>query len=167
MKKLAFKPAARRGFTLVEVALTAAIGSMLLVSLIYTSREITRAVAGVYNETMLQTVFRDLQTDLESNVYAGLDGATDDNTYSGNSSPFTFSANALTIRNMICTGSNFRFSYEPGNPLADTEGYVYTSNVNTIEALTDMISASRTFQSNIEVINTSRDLMLKTLSMGR
>lgn len=57
--------------------------------------------------------------------------------------------------------------YEPGNPLADTEGYVYTSNVNTIEALTDMISASRTFQSNVEVINTSRDLMLKTISMGR
>lgn len=122
MKKSAFKPAARRGFTLVEVALTAAIGSMLLVSLIYTSREITRAVAGVYNETMLQTVFRDLQTDLESNVYAGLDGATDDNTYSGNSSPFTFSANALTIRNMNSTASNFRFSYEPGNPIASNPG---------------------------------------------
>jgi flagellar basal-body rod protein FlgC len=57
--------------------------------------------------------------------------------------------------------------YEPGNPLADGEGYVYTSNVNTIEALTNMISASRTFQSNIEVINTSRDLVLKTISMGR
>lgn len=57
--------------------------------------------------------------------------------------------------------------YEPGNPLADTEGYVYTSNVNTIEAMTDMISASRTFQSNVEVINTSRDLLLKTISMGR
>ncbi len=57
--------------------------------------------------------------------------------------------------------------YEPGNPLADTEGYIYTSNVNTIEAMTNMISASRTFQSNVEVINTSRDLLLKTLSMGR
>ena len=57
--------------------------------------------------------------------------------------------------------------YEPGNPLADGEGYIYTSNVNTIEALTNMISASRTFQSNIEVINTSRDLVLKTIAMGR
>lgn len=57
--------------------------------------------------------------------------------------------------------------YEPGNPLADKDGYVYTSNVNTIEALTDMISASRTFQSNVEVINTSRDLLLKTIAMGR
>ncbi len=57
--------------------------------------------------------------------------------------------------------------YEPGSPLADKEGYVYTSNVNTIEALTDMISASRTFQSNVEVINTSRDLLLKTIAMGR
>jgi flagellar basal-body rod protein FlgC len=57
--------------------------------------------------------------------------------------------------------------FEPGNPLADKDGYVYTSNVNTIEALTDMISASRTFQSNVEVINTSRDLLLKTIAMGR
>jgi len=57
--------------------------------------------------------------------------------------------------------------YEPGNPLANPEGYVYASNVNTVEALADMISASRTFQSNIEVINTSRDLLLKTITMGR
>ncbi|HEU4530812.1 MAG TPA: flagellar basal body rod protein FlgC [Steroidobacteraceae bacterium] len=57
--------------------------------------------------------------------------------------------------------------YEPGNPLADAEGYVWASNVNTVEALADMISASRTFQSNVEVINTSRDLLLKTITMGR
>src|SRR5262245_33377681 len=46
--------------------------------------------------------------------------------------------------------------YEPANPLADSKGYVYSSNVNTVEALADMISASRTFQSNIEVLNTSK-----------
>jgi flagellar basal-body rod protein FlgC len=57
--------------------------------------------------------------------------------------------------------------YEPGSPLADGQGYVYSSNVNSIEALADMISASRTFQSNVEVINTSRDLLLKTITMGR
>ncbi len=57
--------------------------------------------------------------------------------------------------------------YEPGHPLANAEGYVFASNVNTVEALADMISASRTFQSNVEVINTSRDLLLKTITMGR
>jgi hypothetical protein len=122
MKKSAFSPRARRGFTLVEVALAAVIGTTLLVSLIYTSREMTRAVAAVYNETMLQTVFRDLQNDLDSNIFVGLDGATDDNAYTGGSSPFQFSTNALTITNMNSSAQNFRLSFVPGNPLSATPG---------------------------------------------
>ncbi|MFP4209267.1 MAG: flagellar basal body rod protein FlgC [Wenzhouxiangella sp.] len=57
--------------------------------------------------------------------------------------------------------------YEPGNPLADEEGYIYKSNVNIAEEMANMISASRSFQNNIEVLNTSKDLMLRTLQMGR
>lgn len=57
--------------------------------------------------------------------------------------------------------------YSPGHPLADEEGYLYRSNVNIVEEMTNMISASRTFQNNVEVINTSRELLLRTLSMGR
>lgn len=57
--------------------------------------------------------------------------------------------------------------HQPGNPLADAEGYVYASNVNVVEEMANMISASRSFQTNVEVMNTSRDLLLKTLSMGR
>jgi flagellar basal-body rod protein FlgC len=57
--------------------------------------------------------------------------------------------------------------YEPGNPLADDEGYIYKSNVNIAEEMANMISASRSFQNNIEVLNTSKDLMLRTLQMGR
>ncbi len=56
--------------------------------------------------------------------------------------------------------------YEPGNPLADDEGYVYDSNVNIIEEMTNMISASRSYQNNVEVINTSKDMLLKTLKLG-
>lgn len=122
MRRSDFKPAARRGFTLVEVALAAVVGSMLLVSLIYTSRELSRAVAAVYNEAILQTVFRDLQNDLDSNIFTGLDGATDDNTYTGNSSPFQFAANALTIQNMGGAAKNFRMRFSPGNPLASDPG---------------------------------------------
>lgn len=114
MRRSDFKPAARRGFTLVEVSLAAVIGSMLLVSLIYTSRELSRAVAAVYNEAILQTVFRDLQNDLDSNIFTGLDGATDDNSYTGNASPFQFAANALTIQNMGGTSQNFRLRFSPG-----------------------------------------------------
>jgi flagellar basal-body rod protein FlgC len=57
--------------------------------------------------------------------------------------------------------------YAPDNPLANKDGYVFTSNVNSIEEMTNMISANRSFATNIEAINTARDLLLKTISMGR
>jgi flagellar basal-body rod protein FlgC len=56
--------------------------------------------------------------------------------------------------------------YQPDNPLANKDGYVFTSNVNSIEEMTNMISANRSFATNIEAINTARDLLLKTISMG-
>jgi len=57
--------------------------------------------------------------------------------------------------------------YEPGNPMADKEGYVYLSNVNGVEEMANMISASRSFQNNAEIFSTSRTLMLRTLQLGR
>jgi len=56
--------------------------------------------------------------------------------------------------------------YEPGNPLADDKGYVYGSNVNPIEEMANMISASRSYQSASEVFNTTKTLMLRTLQLG-
>ncbi len=56
--------------------------------------------------------------------------------------------------------------FAPENPLANKDGYVFTSNVNSIEEMTNMISANRSFATNIEAINTARDLLLKTISMG-
>ncbi len=57
--------------------------------------------------------------------------------------------------------------YQPGNPLADKDGYIYLSNVNVIEEMTNMMSASSSYQSNIEVLNTSKELLLQTLRLGR
>jgi flagellar basal-body rod protein FlgC len=57
--------------------------------------------------------------------------------------------------------------YQPDHPLADGEGYVYGSNVNPVEELTNMISASRSFQGSVEAMTTARDLLLKTIAMGR
>jgi flagellar basal-body rod protein FlgC len=57
--------------------------------------------------------------------------------------------------------------YEPGNPLADTDGYVYSSNVNPVDELVNMISASRSYQNNVEVMNSTRQLMQKTLYLGK
>jgi flagellar basal-body rod protein FlgC len=56
--------------------------------------------------------------------------------------------------------------YEPGNPLANEEGYVFDSNVNIVEEMTNMISASRNYQNNVEIINTSKEMLLKTLKLG-
>lgn len=57
--------------------------------------------------------------------------------------------------------------YEPGNPLANADGYVYGSNVNVVEEMVDMISASRSYQNNVEVMNTSKEMMLATLKLGQ
>ncbi len=57
--------------------------------------------------------------------------------------------------------------YEPGNPLADASGYVYSSNVNPVDELVNMISASRSYQNNVEVMNSTRQLMQKTLDLGK
>ncbi len=58
-------------------------------------------------------------------------------------------------------------SYDPGNPLADASGYVYSSNVNVVEQMADMISASRSYQNDADVLNTSKQLMLDTLKLGQ
>jgi flagellar basal-body rod protein FlgC len=57
--------------------------------------------------------------------------------------------------------------YEPGNPLADADGNVYASNVNPVDELVNMISASRSYQNNVEVMNTTKQLMVKTLDLGK
>lgn len=56
--------------------------------------------------------------------------------------------------------------YMPGNPLADAKGYVYGSNVNPIEEMVNMISASRSYQNDVEVMNTSKQMLLRTLTLG-
>ena len=57
--------------------------------------------------------------------------------------------------------------YEPGNPLADEAGYVYAPDIDPVAQMVDMISASRSYQANVEVFNTAKELAVATLSMGR
>ena len=57
--------------------------------------------------------------------------------------------------------------HEPASPAADAEGYVTHSNVNPVEEMVNMISASRSYQNNIEIMNTAKSLMLKTLQLGQ
>ena len=56
---------------------------------------------------------------------------------------------------------------DPKHPSADADGYVTYSNVNAVEEKVNMISASRSYQNNIEVMNTAKSLLMKTLQMGQ
>ena len=57
--------------------------------------------------------------------------------------------------------------HDPKHPQADTDGYVTYSNVNAVEEMVNMISASRSYQNNVEVMNTAKSLLQKTLQMGQ
>ena len=57
--------------------------------------------------------------------------------------------------------------HDPKHPSADADGYVTYSNVNAVEEMVNMISASRSYQNNIEVMNTAKTLLLKTLQIGQ
>ncbi|MFD2753210.1 flagellar basal body rod protein FlgC [Comamonas terrae] len=57
--------------------------------------------------------------------------------------------------------------HDPSHPLADAEGYVTHSNVSAVDEMVNMISASRSYQNNVEVMNTAKTLLLKTLQMGQ
>jgi flagellar basal-body rod protein FlgC len=74
---------------------------------------------------------------------------------------------AVRVSGIVESKAAPQMRYDPGNPLANAEGNVYAPNVNVIEEMTDMISASRAYQDNVEVMNTSKDLMLATLKLGQ
>jgi flagellar basal-body rod protein FlgC len=57
--------------------------------------------------------------------------------------------------------------YAPNHPMADGEGYIYKPNVNPVEEMANMISASRAYQSNVEVANAARQMMAATLNLGK
>jgi len=57
--------------------------------------------------------------------------------------------------------------HDPKHPSADADGYVTYSNVNAVEEMVNMISASRSYQNSVEVMNTARSLLQKTLQMGQ
>jgi flagellar basal-body rod protein FlgC len=57
--------------------------------------------------------------------------------------------------------------HNPGHPSADGQGYVTHSNVNPVDEMVNMMSASRSYQNNVEVMNTAKTLLLKTLQMGQ
>ena len=74
---------------------------------------------------------------------------------------------SVMVSRVVESDAQPRMEYRPGHPMADERGYVTMPNVNPAEQMVDMISASRAYQLNLDVMNTTRQLMLKTLDLGK
>ena len=74
---------------------------------------------------------------------------------------------AVQVRGIVESDAAPVARYEPGNPLATADGSVYAPNVNVVEEMVDMISASRSYQNNVEVMDTAKTMMMATLRLGQ
>lgn len=73
----------------------------------------------------------------------------------------------VRLLDVVESTSELETQYRPEHPDADENGNVFVSDVNSIEEMVNMMSASRSYQNNIELLNTTKDLLLQTLSLGR
>jgi flagellar basal-body rod protein FlgC len=73
----------------------------------------------------------------------------------------------VRVTKVIDDPAPMKLMYDPKNPLADAKGYVTMPNVNAVEEMVNMISASRSYQSNADVMNTAKTLLQKTLQLGQ
>lgn len=73
----------------------------------------------------------------------------------------------VQVKGVVESQAPLQQQYNPNHPQANEEGYIFLPNVNMVEEMANMISASRSYQSNVEVINTAKQLMLRTLTMGQ
>ncbi|MBI2307814.1 MAG: flagellar basal body rod protein FlgC [Rhodocyclales bacterium] len=76
-------------------------------------------------------------------------------------------AQGVRVRQVVEDASPARMVYDPRNPAANEQGYVAMSNVNAVEEMVNMISASRSYQTNADVMNTAKTLLLRTLTLGQ
>ncbi|MBX6316947.1 flagellar basal body rod protein FlgC [Pigmentiphaga sp.] len=78
----------------------------------------------------------------------------------------TDGARGVRVREVVTDPSPPKRIYDPRHPMADAEGYVSMPNVEVVDEMVDMIAASRAYQTNVEVMNTAKTLMQKTLTLG-
>lgn len=76
-------------------------------------------------------------------------------------------AQGVRVKQVVEDNSPGRLIYDPRNPAADEKGYVTMPNVSVVDEMVNMISASRSYQTNAEVMNTAKQLLLKTLTLGQ
>lgn len=76
------------------------------------------------------------------------------------------SAQGVKVKGVVESDAPLVTEYAPNHPMANEEGYIFRPNVNIVEEMANMISASRSYQSNVEVVNTAKKLMSSTLQLG-
>lgn len=74
---------------------------------------------------------------------------------------------AVQVRGIVESDRPLESRYEPGHPMADEDGNVFYPNVDVVEEMSNMISSSRSFQMNVDVMNAARTMMQRVLSMGQ
>lgn len=71
------------------------------------------------------------------------------------------------IDRIVESDEPLKAQYQPNHPNANEDGYVFMPNVNPVEAMANMIDASRSYQTNVEVLNTTKQLLMQTINMGK
>lgn len=84
-----------------------------------------------------------------------------------NATPVEGGGIGVRATRLVESSAPFRMMYEPQNPAANAEGYVAMPNVNVVDEMVNMISASRAYQNNVEVMNTAKALIQKALAIGQ
>ena len=74
---------------------------------------------------------------------------------------------SVKVKGIVESQAVVRQEYNPSHPMANDDGYVFHSNVDSIAEMANMMSASRSYQNNVEIANTSKQLLLRTLQLGK
>ncbi len=73
----------------------------------------------------------------------------------------------VRVLGIVESDKPLRREHNPNHPMADQDGFIYMPNVNVVEEMADMISASRAYQTNVEVMNSAKQMLLRTLAIGQ
>lgn len=80
--------------------------------------------------------------------------------------PGSIPRGGVRVKEIVENQSELRAEYNPNHPMANEQGYIYRPNVDAVEEMANMLSASRSYEMNIEVMNTTKQLLLRTIQLG-
>jgi len=76
-------------------------------------------------------------------------------------------AGGVKVKEIVENQAPLKMEYNPDHPMSNEEGYIYRPNVNVVEEMANMMDASRTYETNIEVMNTAKQLLMRTIQLGK